>query len=87
MMFALTVDCECWWCKHGTIEEDCQYLVHHRFPFGHEILKGWNLILNRYPCLSLVQEVEDIPEDAKSEEGPLVSSSKWSAFCECLCVP
>ena len=40
-----------------------------------------------YPCLSLVQEVEDIPEDAKSEEGPLVSSSKWSAFCECLCVP
>ena len=40
-----------------------------------------------YPCLSLVQEVEDIPEDAKSEEGPLVISSKWSAFRECLCVP
>ena len=40
-----------------------------------------------YPRLSLVQEVEDIPEDAKSEEGPLVSSSKWSAFCKCLCVP
>ena len=47
IMFALTVDCECWWCKHWTIQEDCQYLVHHRFPFGHEILKGWNLILNR----------------------------------------
>ena len=66
------------------------YIVYQGFPVGHE--SDGNLIFNRiwkpdfqpYPCCSLVQEVEDIPEDAESEEGPLVISSKWSAFCECL---
>ena len=49
-------------------------------------MKWWNPDFQSYPCFWLVQEVEDIPEDAESEEGPLVISSKWSAFCECLCV-
>ena len=49
-------------------------------------MKGRTPDFQSYPCLSLVQEVEDIPEDAESEEGPLGISSMWIAFCECLCV-